>query len=355
MKKPKISFPHMGNYNIPIEVVLSMILDCEYLTPPPITKKTLEIGSKYSPDFVCAPFKYNLGCYIEALEEGADTLVQTGGVCRLTYYGELHEQILRDLGYDFTFINFGDSEVTKPTKIYEKMKKYNKDLTIKQLANALMIGVRMVDIMDKTEDFIRENVGFEEEEGTLDNLYEAMLKEFRTVRSYKSLKKINKRYKKMMKKVKINKPKNPIKVGFIGEYYTTLDPFSNHFIEKWLASHGIVVTRKLNITNSVIFRNVKELHKKVKKYMKYDIGATGMDTIKEAEEFAKKGYDGIIHVKSFGCTPEMDAMPILERISEEYHIPILYFSFDSQTSEVGIETRLEAFYDMIEMRKEKKK
>ncbi len=355
MKKAKISFPHMGNYCIPIEVVLSMILDCEYLTPPPITKKTLEIGSKYSPDFVCAPFKYNLGCYIEALENGADTLLQTGGVCRLSYYGEIHEQILRDLGYDFTFINFGDSEITKPTKIYEKMKQYNPNLTIKHLAKALMIGMRMIDIMDKTEDYIRENVGFEEEEGTLDSLYEAMLKEFRTVRSYKSLKKINKRYQKMMKKVKINKPKNPIKVGFIGEYYTALDPFSNHFIEKWLAKRGIVVTRKLNISNTIFFRNVKRLNKKVKSYMKYDIGATGMDTIKEAEWLAKHNYDGIIHVKSFGCTPEMDAMPILERISEDYHIPILYFSFDSQTSEIGIETRLEAFYDMIEMRKEKNK
>ena len=355
MKKAKISFPHMGNYCVPIEVVLSLILDCEYLTPPPITKKTLEIGSKYSPDFVCAPFKYNLGCYIEALENGADTLIQTGGVCRLSYYGELHEQILRDLGYEFTFINFGDSEITKPTSIYEKMKKYNPKLTVKRLAKALMIGVRMIDIMDKVEDYIRENVGFEEEEGTLENLYDAMLKELRTVRSYKSLKKINKRYKKMMKKVKINKPKNPIKVGFVGEYYTTLEPFSNHFIEKWLAKHEIVVTRKLNISNTIFFRNPKNIVKKVKKYMKYDIGATGMDTIKEAEWLAKHGYDGIIHVKSFGCTPEMDAMPILENISQDYHIPILYFSFDSQTSEIGIETRLEAFYDMIEMRKEKKK
>ena len=34
-------------------------------------------------------------------------------------------------------------------------------------------------------------------------------------------------------------------------------------------------------------------------------------------------------------------------------MPILYFSFDSQTSETGIKTRLEAFIDMITMRKEK--
>ena len=34
---------------------------------------------------------------IDALEAGADTLVMTMGLCRLGYYGELQEQIIRDL------------------------------------------------------------------------------------------------------------------------------------------------------------------------------------------------------------------------------------------------------------------
>lgn len=80
-----------------------------------------------------------------------------------------------------------------------------------------------------------------------------------------------------------------------------------------------------------------------------------MATVYKALEWAKEGFDGIVHVKSFGCTPEIDAMPVLQKISNDYKIPILYFSFDSQTSETGIQTRLEAFYDMIIMRKEKKK
>ena len=80
-----------------------------------------------------------------------------------------------------------------------------------------------------------------------------------------------------------------------------------------------------------------------------------MFSIDKALEFAKKHYDGIIHVKSFGCTPEIDAMPVLQNISNDFKIPILYFSFDSQTSETGIQTRLEAFYDMIVMRKEGRK
>ena len=44
-------------------------------------------------------------------------------------------------------------------------------------------------------------------------------------------------------------------------------------------------------------------------------------------------------------------MPILEQISNEYNIPIIYFSFDSTDNEVGIDTRIEAFYDMLIQKK----
>ena len=44
-------------------------------------------------------------------------------------------------------------------------------------------------------------------------------------------------------------------------------------------------------------------------------------------------------------------MPVLRNISSDYNVPILFFSFDCQNADPGIETRLEAFYDMISMRK----
>lgn len=45
-------------------------------------------------------------------------------------------------------------------------------------------------------------------------------------------------------------------------------------------------------------------------------------------------------------------MPILHKISEEKGIPMMYLTFDSQTSETGIKTRIEAFYDMLKMKKD---
>ena len=40
------------------------------------------------------------------------------------------------------------------------------------------------------------------------------------------------------------------------------------------------------------------------------------------------------------------------RISRDYRVPVLFLSYDSQTSDTGLDTRLEAFYDMIAMRRQ---
>ena len=96
---------------------------------------------------------------------------------------------------------------------------------------------------------------------------------------------------------------------------------------------------------------LRYLLKKGKKYIKYHLGADATESVVLSLDLAQKNYDGIVHLKSFGCTPELNAMPILEQISNEYNIPIIYFSFDSTDNEVGIDTRLEAFYDMLIQKK----
>lgn len=355
MSKAKVNFPRFGSYNVAVQYIIKNGLGCDYIDAPPTTRKTLELGTKNSPDFVCTPFKYQLGGYIEAIEAGADTLIQVGGLCRLGYYGELHEQILRDLGYDVKFVNMANADFNKPVTFYEEFKKLNPKLNLAKVTSACLIAVKMVEIIDKVEDFIRQNVGFEVVDGSFDKLHKEFLDDILDVADKKELNIIYKLYIKKFKRIEVDKPKKPLKVGFVGEYYTIMDPYSNHYMEKELAKKGIVIERWMNVTNTIFNAPVKEIKQSIKKYAKYDMGATAMFTIKKAIDYAKDGCDGIIHVKSFGCTPEIDAMPVLQRISEDFKIPIIYFSFDSQTSDVGINTRVEAFYDMIMMRKEQKK
>ena len=44
-------------------------------------------------------------------------------------------------------------------------------------------------------------------------------------------------------------------------------------------------------------------------------------------------------------------MKILQNLCNDEKVPIMFLTFDTNTSETGIKTRLEAFYDMIQMRR----
>ena len=91
-----------------------------------------------------------------------------------------------------------------------------------------------------------------------------------------------------------------------------------------------------------------------KKYCKYSLGADGLDNVYRTIKLIYKSYDGIIHTKPFGCTPEIGAIPIIQKICQENEMPILFFSYDVETSDEGIKTRLEAFEDLIKIRRNKK-
>ena len=105
IQQRKIALPRYAEYNCAMKYVVEQGFESKCILPPPLTRRTEELGAKNSPDFVCTPFKTTLGSMIEALEAGADTILMVYGICRLNYYGELQEQILRDLGYRFDFIN----------------------------------------------------------------------------------------------------------------------------------------------------------------------------------------------------------------------------------------------------------
>ncbi len=345
----------MGDYAVPAHFLLSHIIHNKIIKPKPITSKTIEIGSKYSPEFVCTPFKYTLGTLIEGLDSGAKILIQAGGGCRYGYYAELQEQIIKDLGYECRFYNLVTAGKTDFKRIYRMMKEIDPKFSILKVLYYGSITKRMLKYMDSIDHYIREHIGFEIKKGSFEKVKAEMLHKFKMVKTHHELKKVYQKYKQEIENIPIQKPENPLKIGIIGELYTVMEPYSNYELERTLASMNFEIKRFTNVTYLLFqkHKKVKQYLKEISEYVTYQMGADAMDNIARAKELCEQGYDGIIHIKSSFCTPEIGAMPILTKVCNDYNVPILFFSFDTNTSEVGIKTRLEAFYDMLEMRKKR--
>lgn len=349
-----ISFPHLGYYYIVFKYFLSCACKCEVVVPPPSTKRTIELGAKYSPDFVCVPFKYNLGNYIESLEKGANVLIQGGGGCRYGYYAELEEKILKDLGYDFEFYNMIVDDHISLIKGYKFVKKMNRNTNPFKCLYYLFNSLLMIIFIDKIEKYIRLNMGFEVNIGEFEKLEKEYFDSFKNNGIVKNIRLYNK-YKKKFRNIEIKKDHDHLKVMILGELYSLIDSTASYNTERKLMKMGVEVHRDTDLTYLLITKRFKlrNMIRRGKKYIKYHLGADASGSVVKSLDASLEGFDGILHLKSFGCTPEISAMSIMPKIAEEYNIPIMYLSFDAEDNEVGVDTRLEAFYDMIKRKKER--
>lgn len=348
----RVSFPMVARYNYVVQYFIEMGLEAKCIMQPRMTKKTIELGSKYSPDSVCTPFKYSLGSMIEALETGADTLVMTMGLCRLGYYGELQERIMRDLGYQFDFINLSEYSTGKKKDYVKALKRINPKLNIAKTTAAAIEGLRMAEYIDEIEAEYYKNCGFEESKGAYKETIFRFWSDMNAACSKADIETGYKRAKSEFRNIPLDKPDIPLRVGIIGEYFTVMDAFSNLELEQKLADMRVEVHRWMNVTNrNLHYSGEKNMNVRIRDLCRYEMGPTSTANIWCAKDYAERGFDGIIHVKSAGCTPEIDIIPILQNISEDCKIPFLFLTYDSQTSDTGLMTRLEAFYDMMQMRK----
>ncbi|MCD8018600.1 MAG: hypothetical protein LUF92_03155 [Clostridiales bacterium] len=350
-QQKKIAFPMYARYNLALKYFIEAGMEQKYIMQPQMTRKTMDIGTQHSPDTVCTPFKTTLGSMIEALECGANTLVMVGGPCRLEYYGELQERILRDLGYQFDFINLADNADGKVSGYVKLLRRINPKMHPTKILSGLRDGVKMIEYIDEAEREYYKNCGFEQTKGAYKRAINQFWNDLEKAKTKADIETCHHKVKEAFHGIPLKKEER-LRVGVIGEYYTVQDSFSNLDLEQKLADMGVEVHRWMNFTNrNVHYSGEKNLNVRIRDLCQYEMGPTSTANIWCARDYAERGFDGLVHVKSAGCTPEIDIMPVLQNIGADYKIPILYLTYDSQTSDTGLMTRLEAFYDMLKMRK----
>lgn len=162
--------------------------------------------------------------------------------------------------------------------------------------------------------------------------------------------------------VTINPNLEPIKIGIIGEIYTIIEPFVNLEIEKKLGNMDVLVDKSLTPTKwfehhvfSFPFGSKYERtkYKLAKPYLKTLVGGHGRETIGSAIYYKNMGYDGVIQILPLNCMPEIVAKSILKKVERDIDFPIMTLVVDEMTGEAGYMTRLEAFIDLMNKRREK--
>ncbi|NMB11207.1 MAG: CoA protein activase [Firmicutes bacterium] len=356
----KITFPHMGTSWIGFKSLLEG-MGHEVVLPPPPTKQTLDLGTKYAPEFACLPFKVLLGTYLEAIEMGADTIVSSGGVgpCRAGYYTQVQKRILQEqLGYDVRVITF--EPLRRNWVGTYRILRDLVQVSLREFLSLTWLTWQKLLALDAIERESHRVRPLERDTGATSRLVAQAFTDIDKANTVREVKDVTKDNLEKMKNIPQDIERQPLKVGVIGEIYVVLEPFVNLDVVETLGHMGVYVDRSIFLTDWTIentildaFRvegemNIKEA---ARPYLPELIGGHGQNSIGETVLYAKRGFDGVIQLAPFTCIPEIVAKSIVPKVSEDHNMPVLTLMLDEQTGKAGISTRLEAFVDLLAMRR----
>ena len=139
--------------------------------------------------------------------------------------------------------------------------------------------------------------------------------------------------------------KNSLNIALLGHSYLIYDCFINlNLISKLKKVKVNVLTAEM-VKKKDIERQLKKLHKPI-------FWTLSKKTVGSALYFLEKKIDGIIHLTSFECGEDSMIGELIRQESHKYpSVAYTEFVFDEHTGEAGIDTRTEAFLDMIIRRK----
>lgn len=136
-----------------------------------------------------------------------------------------------------------------------------------------------------------------------------------------------------------------LNIAVLGHTYNIFDRYINMNLIEKLRNNGVNIITIDMVNRGIINEKAKLLSKKM--FWNYGRKAVG-----SALHFADRNdIDGIIYLMAFGCGIDSFVCDIIERkVREKSRIPFIVLTLDEHSGEAGMNTRLEAFLDMIRWR-----
>jgi len=291
---------------------------------------------------------------IESLEMGADTLITIGqyGPCRFGYYHRVQEIILRDLGYDFELLKQSNGMV-------RMIKYFTNGASIREIFLAFRFGLAKLKALEEVERLVHRTRAIEQNKGSTSQIFRDATKAIDGAGDYRAIKQAKRVHLQKLKDIPTISSSNPLKIGVVGEFFVVVDPFANMDVEIELGKLEVQVERPQSVLEWLDFnpftlllglREKDRSFKAAKPYLSRYIGGDGLQTVGEKVLHAKD-WDGLVHIEPFGCLPEIMARNIMPSTKEQ--LPVLNLMYDEHTGRAGVINRLEAFVDMIKIKKKK--
>ncbi len=335
----KLCFPNFGALG-PVLETLCRQEKLDYVPPSRKLEEALAIGSRLLPEGVCLPMKRILGEFVQAARQGADTALFLGGSgpCRFGYFAPMFQTI-----FDQNRINLRVFAMEAPSG--DRMG-FLRDLAAiigcseSRAARLLLSGWNALRWLDRWEEVRFTTLAVTGETGP-------------KAQSADSFRILISQLQDWCKTWRIQLPKDTVRIGIIGDIYTTIDPAINHGLQEELARLGIVTKRSITLSDHLIHtvfgnRNQEE---DAYPYLQRPIGGFAIETIGAGRQMLRKGFDGLIQVYPLSCMPEIVADGILCGLQKDYGVPVLRLVIDEHSGGTGNQTRIEAFADMLKRRR----
>jgi predicted nucleotide-binding protein (sugar kinase/HSP70/actin superfamily) len=356
----RVTYAHMGYMNAPVRHMLES-LDIEVVETPPVSKRTVELGARHSPEGVCLPYKISMGNLLEGLESGADTVVTMcgAGKCRFGFYGTVQKMSFAQ-GREIAFHTLDTERLL--ADLYRFLRQVAPEAGRLATARNIALAVKKLRALDALSDAKNFYAPRADNPQQVIDICDYGTGEIAGGNDFAEVNYCREIVTGTMRSHCRADAPQPPKVALVGEFYVLLEPYVNRWIDNALVRQGVEVKRfvhtggwayaKTLLQFLGFFNEEREYMAHAKPYLNHHVGGDGLKSVGTALWSARNGYDGIIHIFPFGCMPEIVAQYALKNVAADYGLPLLTLSIDEHASDVGLATRLEAFVDCIKRKKE---
>ena len=361
-----LSFPNMGPNWVAFKTLFEQLdPSIKVVIPDPTNREAIKVGVKYSPEFVCFPFKATLGDFVNAIKKGADTLVMAidCGPCRFGFYHAVQERLLHDMGYkNVRVIPLDQADLLEFhwVKTLQEVSGMSGLLSYPRFVKAVIFFMKKAKLLQDIQTAEGLFRAYERNQGDTTDVLNNVLNKLDQANTLKELRNFKNVIKEEFNKIDVDKALTPLRVAIFGEIHISMEPYVNVDIRRKFGEMGVEVHQNLSLWDWVSHKFHLNFHRKWLEhlshpYLPMDIGGECQWVLGEYIDRAQTGFSGAVHVYPFTCMPEVTARTIItNKLKKIYDLPIIFFSFDEHSGTEGMRTRLEAFVDLMESRRKHK-